>query len=100
MVTKLEPMNFEAWLDYGETLFELGYYKQALKSFDRAIEANPKSADTYYIRAKVLLVLNRTFEALESLKNSFQIDHEKRKHFDQEFPGVRSIKEFKSLLRK
>ena len=100
MVTRLEPNNYEAWLDYGETLLELGYFKQALKAFDHSVEANPQAADPYYSRAKVLLLLNRPYEAMESLKNSFQLNPEKRKDFEQEFPGVRSIKEFKNLLRK
>jgi tetratricopeptide (TPR) repeat protein len=100
MVTKLEPNNAEAWLDYGDTLFELGYFKQSLKAFDRSIEANPHSAEPYFSRAKVLLVLNRTFEAIESLKNSFQLDPDKRQQLEEEFPGVRSLKEFRNLLRK
>jgi tetratricopeptide (TPR) repeat protein len=100
MVTRLEPSNFEAWLDYGETLFELGYFRQALKAFDQSIEANAHSADAFYLRAKVLLVLNRTFDAVESLKTSFTLSPQKRKDFEREFPGVRSIKEFKNLLRK
>jgi len=98
MVTKLEPANAEAWLDYGDTLLELGYYKQSLKAFEKSIEANPSSADPYYTRAKVLLVLNRTFDAIESLKQSFQLNPEKRREFEKEFPGVRSLKEFKKLL--
>ena len=98
MVTRFEPTNAEAWLDYGETLLELGYYKQSLKAFEKSIESNPGSADPYYTRAKVLLVLNRTFDAIESLKRSFQLNPEKRKDFEQEFPGVRSLKEFKKLL--
>jgi tetratricopeptide (TPR) repeat protein len=100
MVTRLEPSNHEAWLDYGETLFELGYLKQALKAFDNSLLANPACARTYYWRTKALLVLNRTLEALESLKRSFQLDPEKRKEFEKEFPGVRSLKEFKNLLRR
>ncbi|MBP1691260.1 MAG: hypothetical protein H6Q32_612, partial [Bacteroidetes bacterium] len=72
----------------------------ALKAFDRSVEVNPQSADSYYLRAKVLLVLNRTYEAVESLKNSFTLNPQKRKDFEREFPGVRSIKEFKNLLRK
>ena len=100
MVTRLEPENFEAWLDYGETLFELGYFRQALKAFDRSVHITPESADSYYLRAKVLLVLNRAYEAVESLRNAFRLDPEKRKDFEKEFPGVKSIKEFKNLLRK
>ena len=46
MVTKLDPSNHEAWLDYGETLLELGYLKQALKAFDKSLQINPESAET------------------------------------------------------
>jgi len=100
MVTRLDPRNFEAWLDYGETLFELGYFRQALKAFDRSVDVNPKSAESFYLRAKVLMVLNRNFEAVESLKNSFQLDPNMRRDFEREFPGVKTMKEFKNLLRK
>jgi tetratricopeptide (TPR) repeat protein len=100
MVTRLEPKNYEAWLDYGETLYELRYLKQALKAFDRSVEVNPYAAESYYSRAKVLLLMNRLYEAVESLRNSFRLDPEKRKQFEEEFPGVRSIKEFRNLLRK
>ena len=64
------------------------------------MDANPHSADSYYLRAKVLLVLNRNYEAVESLKSSFYLDPQKRKEFEREYPGVKSIKEFKNLLRK
>jgi hypothetical protein len=64
------------------------------------VEANPHSADPHYLRAKVLLVLKRNFEAVESLKTSFQLDPQKRMDFEQEFPGVRSIREFRGLLKK
>ena len=100
MVTRLDPKNFEAWLDYGETLFELGYFRQALKAFDHSVEANPASAESFYLRAKVLMVLNRNFDAVESLKSSFRLDPNMRKDFEREFPGVKTMKEFKNLLRK
>jgi tetratricopeptide (TPR) repeat protein len=99
MVTRLEPSNAEAWLDYGETLFELGYLKQALKAFERSANANPYSAEPHYSRAKVLLVLNRLQEAVQSFKNSFLLDPRKRKEFEQEFPGVRSMREFQNLIQ-
>jgi hypothetical protein len=42
--------------------------------------------------------MRKTFDALESLKTSFHLDPGKKKTFEKEFPGVRSIKEFTSLL--
>jgi hypothetical protein len=64
------------------------------------MEANPHSADAFYLRAKVLMVMNRNFEAAESLKTSFQLDPQKRTDFEQEFPGARSIREFRTLFKK
>ena len=98
MVTKFEPGNADAWLDYGETLYELGYYKQALKALEKSIEANPHLAEPYYTRAKVLMVVNRPTDAIESLRHAFQIDPAKRRQFEEEFPGVKSVKEFRHLL--
>jgi hypothetical protein len=48
----------------------------------------------------VLLVLNRTEEALEAFKTSFLRDPDKRRVFEEEFPQARSIKEFRPLLKK
>jgi tetratricopeptide (TPR) repeat protein len=98
-VTRLDPGNMEAWLDYGETLLELGFIKQALKAFEKAVETNPHAAEPYYFRAKALIALNRLFEAVESLRTSFKIDPQKRGEFEQEFPGIRSVKEFRNLLK-
>jgi len=99
MVTRLEPGNFEAWLDYGETLQELGYLRQALKAFDKAVESNPRSADPHYCRAKVLVALRRYFDAAESFRTSFQIDPDKKLEFERDYPGSRSIKELRNLLK-
>jgi len=85
MVTKLEPDNVEAWLDYGETLVELGLLKQALKAFDQAVQVNPQLAEPHYSRAKVLLVLDRVAEAMESpLRSAFALDPDKRKESESE----------------
>ena len=98
MVTKLEPTNYEAWLDYGETLLELGYAEQSLKAFDKAVESNPVSAEPFYCRAKALIAMHRTYEAVESLKSSFKLNPEMQKMFEEEFPDAKSLKEFRQLL--
>jgi len=81
-------------------LLEYGYFKESLKAFNRCIELQPKWADPYYGRAKVLFLLRKTYDALESLKTSFQLDPDKKTSFEKEFPGVKSIKEFTNLLEK
>ena len=100
MAVRFDPTNIEAWFDLGETLLEYGYFKEALKSFNKCIELQPKWADPYYSRAKVLFLMRKTYDALESLKTSFTLDPKKKNMFEKEFPGVRSIKEFTSLLEK
>jgi hypothetical protein len=45
-------------------------------------------------------VLNRVYEAIESLRNSFLLDPEKKKEFELEFPEVKSLREFRNLLRR
>ena len=44
-------------------------------------------------------MMNRTNEALESLRHSFRLDPQKRREFEEEFSGVRSMHEFRSLLQ-
>jgi tetratricopeptide (TPR) repeat protein len=100
MVTKLEPTNCDAWLDYGETLLELGYVKQALKAFDKAKESNPISSEPHYYRAKALILLRRTGEAIDSLKQCFQLNPDMQQMFEEEFPDAKSLKAFKKLLEK
>jgi len=100
MVVRFDPTNFEAWCDLGDTLLEYGYFKESLKAFNKCIELQPKWADPYYSRAKVMFLLHKTFDALESLKKSFDLDPAKKKLFESEFPGVKSIKEITGLLEK
>jgi hypothetical protein len=44
------------------------------------------------------MVVNRPTDAIESLRHAFQIDPAKRRLFEEEFPGVKSVKEFRHLL--
>ena len=48
----------------------------------------------------MLILMNRLYEAAESLKSSFQLDPAKRTEFEQDFPGARGMKEFRSLLKR
>ena len=41
MAVRFDPSNIEAWFDLGETLLEYGYFKEALKSFNKCIELQP-----------------------------------------------------------
>jgi tetratricopeptide (TPR) repeat protein len=100
MVVQLDKKNYEAWFDYGDTLFELGYLKEALKALNRCIEINQQFAEAYYTRAKVLFVMKKMLDAVDSLKSAFALHSDLRKRFETEFLGVKSIKEFSSLLQR
>jgi tetratricopeptide (TPR) repeat protein len=100
MVTRLEPGNAEAWLDYADTLAELGYLRQSLKSYDKALEANPHLADVHYGKARVLLVLNRFYEAVEGLKMAFRLNPALRQEFEEEFPAAKGMKELRGFFKK
>jgi tetratricopeptide (TPR) repeat protein len=99
-VTKLDPQNHQAWFDCGETLFELGYHRQALKALNRCIELNQNCADAFFTRARVQFALHQADEAVESLRISFQLDPAKQKEFEKEFPSIPSLKDLASLLKR
>jgi len=81
-------------------LLEYGYFKEALKSFNKCIELEPRWSDPYYSRAKVLFLMRKTLDALESLKTSFHLDPKKKEVFEKEFPGVRSLHDLTHILKK
>jgi len=56
----------EAWFDLGETLLEYGYFKESLKAFNKCIELQPKMRGSVLQQAKVLFLMRKTFDALES----------------------------------
>lgn len=98
MVTRLEPENFEAWLDYGDTLFELGYPKQALKALDKSTTLNDGYADVHYSRARVLYALKRHAAAAAALRQARGFEPERPRQFLREFPDAVSRQEFRDLL--
>jgi tetratricopeptide (TPR) repeat protein len=98
MVVQLDPNNFEAWYDYGDTLFAMGYMKEGLKALNRSIELNPNFAESFYSRAKVLFAMEKNLDAVESLKIALKLNPELKTKFEIEFKGVKSVKEFASVL--
>jgi tetratricopeptide (TPR) repeat protein len=100
MAVRINPKNFYALFDLAETLLEYGYHKESLKTYNKCIDLKADWADAYYGKAKVLFLMKKHHDAIEALKRSFKLDSTKRKLFEEEFPGVRSLKEFTHLLEK
>ena len=43
--------------------------------------------------------MRNTLDALDSLKTSFKLDPDKKKVFEKEFPGVKSLRDLTHLLK-
>ena len=64
----------EDWWIKGMCLHELSRWKDALESYDRALERKPKIAGGFRIRGVVLLNLRRYEDALESFDKAVELD--------------------------
>jgi tetratricopeptide (TPR) repeat protein len=42
-----DPTNYEGWFDYGEVLFDSGFYQESLKAFNKCISLAPTWAEPY-----------------------------------------------------
>jgi len=73
------------WFDYGETLFEYGFYQGAQKAIEKSIELIPDWAEPYYTRAKIFFLLRKTEDALASLLKSIALDPSKKETFEKDF---------------
>jgi len=56
----------DAWQQIGKTWHIDSEPDQALEAYDNSITANPDNADSYRLKAEILLVLNRDDEAVEA----------------------------------
>jgi superkiller protein 3 len=62
------------YLNLGKFLMTKNRYSESLNLVDKAVQINPKSAESYYVLGKVLNKLGRDSEALEALKQSISND--------------------------
>ncbi|MFB2917865.1 trypsin-like peptidase domain-containing protein [Aerosakkonema funiforme] len=60
------------WLNYGNRLWRLFYYKDAVEAFDKAIQINPDLAIAYYARGMALRDWGKYQEALSSFEEATQ----------------------------
>ena len=66
---ELQPRSAEAWIIYGEILFDLARYEEALFAFDKAIEAHRKCSYSWLNRGLTLINLGRLEESISSWEN-------------------------------
>lgn len=65
------------WLNYGNQLWRLEQYEEALAAFDRAIQIKPDFYQAWYSRGLVLLSLEKYSEAVEAFERAIQESQEK-----------------------
>src|SRR5919198_6314221 len=70
----LDPNDAYAWYRKGAALNNLGRYKEALGSFDKAIEINPKLGKAWYNKGSALVELRENTEAIKCFDKAIEID--------------------------
>ena len=81
------PDNRDAWLDLAEICLETGQAEAALNACTEALSQHP-DADGYLLRARVLFVLERMEEGLDSLSTALRMDPNMREEFRRSCPDM------------
>jgi tetratricopeptide (TPR) repeat protein len=91
-----------AWVNKGEALFESGNTKQALRCLDNAIEFDSTNDAAWYERARILSILEKYDDALDSLLVSVSLgaDFEGDLNKEPAFKKLHDSKRFKKILDK
>ena len=101
-VTRLEPANFEAWLDLGVCYARKGFYAEAERAYARAGEQRPDDLLLQYHRAALYAAWDRPQKSLEALRLALAQDREKVRGWlasDPMFEKLTRDPEFQSLAR-
>jgi len=101
-VTRLEPANFEAWLDLGVCYGQKGFYAEAERAYARAAEHKPDDLLLQYNRAALYALWGRPEQSLEALRQALAQDPGKVRGWlasDPTFEKLAGDPEFRSLAR-
>ena len=95
---KISPASYDIWFTLAETYVEMGEWLSAIEAFDKCIMLKQNDAKAIYEKAKVNFILSRTEEALQCLKQAFELDPSIQEEFTKDYPEIKSSKLFKKLL--
>ncbi len=73
----IEPRYFDAWFAFdglGIACLYQGDYETAKASFEKALQLNPYSGDTYYNLAQTLIAVGDTLGALGNLEKAYDLE--------------------------
>lgn len=92
-----KPENY--WRDNGICFCEIGRYEEAIECFDKDIELNRESYETYYAKGVALYVLELFEEALECLYKAYEINYADRLKVEAQVDSLRNHKKFENILK-
>ena len=72
--SKCKNVSYQAYLRRGKIFYEINSFKQALKELNKAIQASPLEAESYYYKALVQLNLENLAEAALCLEQVVKYD--------------------------
>lgn len=71
---KAQPNHYDAQLELGETLYELGRNEDAISAFRKSIALKPDVDQSHGKLGGTLLTMNQTEEAIKELRNAIQLE--------------------------
>src|SRR5713101_6270802 len=71
-VVRLEPENYEAWLDLGISYAQKGFYQEAERCYGKARDLNPDDVLLNYNVAALYSLWDRRKEALDALRKALE----------------------------
>jgi len=100
-VVRLEPENYEGWLDLGISYAQKGFYQEAERCYAKARELNPDDVLLNYNVAALYSLWDRRADALSALRKALEKEPGKVRGWlaaDPMFDGLKGAPEFEQLL--
>jgi Flp pilus assembly protein TadD len=100
-VVRLEPENYEGWLDLGISYAQKGFYQEAERCYVKARELNPDDVLLNYNVAALYSLWDRHPDALAALRKALEKEPAKVRSWlaaDPMFDGIKTAPEFEQLL--
>lgn len=100
-VVRLEPENFEGWLDLGISYAQKGFYQEAERCYEKAKSLNPDDVLLNYNVAALYSLWERRSDALSALRKALEKEPAKVRGWlaaDPMFDGLKGAPEFEQLL--
>src|SRR2546422_177879 len=100
-VVRLEPENYEGWLDLGISYAQKGFYQEAERCYAKARELNPDDVLLNYNVAALYSLWDRRADALTALRKALEKEPAKVRSWlaaDPMFDGLKGAPEFEQLV--